>query len=303
MGNIITKYLTKNPYYNDGRWITGDNFKGFTLHSVGVGQPDPMVFWNNWNKSSYTNAGINGFIGSDNIYITAPCLETSGKVKRMPHAGKQYGNNCYIGFEMCEPSQVHYTGVGANFTCSDYAAARAFVTKTYNNAVQLFAELCKLHKKDPLTPGVIYSHNEMGKLGIGSGHVDPEHLWKGLGMSYTMDGFRQDVYKKMKSGFTILEPIGGKPNTPHEPLIPIEEDEDMTQEKFNEMMANYRKTLQDNDSHSYSKEAREWCMNNGIIQGTGTTINGEPNGAWEDFLTREQVATLFYRFAKMMGQV
>lgn len=197
MGNMITKYLTKNPYFNDGKWITGAMFEGFTLHSVGTGQPDPMVFWNGWNKSSYTTAGINGFIGEEQILITAPCLETRGKVKRMPHAGNPWGNNRYIGFEMCEPASVHYTGQGASFTCSDLTAARAFCRKTYENAVELFAMLCKFHGKNPLVPGVIYSHNEMGKKGIGSGHVDPEHLWQGLGLPYTMDGFRQDVSKKM----------------------------------------------------------------------------------------------------------
>ena len=45
---------------------------------------------------------------------------------------------------------------------------------------------------------MILSHNEAGKRGIASGHVDPEHLWRGLGMYYTMDGFRKDVAKAMK---------------------------------------------------------------------------------------------------------
>ena len=104
MAEIITRYITKNPYFNDGKWITGDSFDGFFLHSVGVGQPEPMVFIARWDSAGYTNAGINGFIGADKIYITAPCLETPGKVKRMPHGGKPTSNNRYIGFEMCEPS-------------------------------------------------------------------------------------------------------------------------------------------------------------------------------------------------------
>ena len=51
---ILNKYLTKNPYFNDGRWITGSAFKGFFLHSVGVGQPDPLVFIRQWDKASFT---------------------------------------------------------------------------------------------------------------------------------------------------------------------------------------------------------------------------------------------------------
>ena len=194
---IKNNYLIRNPYFNDGKWIAGSAFKGFFLHSVGVGQPDPLVFIRQWNKPSYTNAGINGFIGEDVIYITAPCLETPGKVKRMPHAGKPAGNNGYIGFEMCEPGQIRYTG-GARFTVRDKAAAQAYCRKTYQNAVQLFARLCSFHGKNPLQDGVILSHNEGGKRGIATGHVDPEHLWRGLGLHYTMAGFRQDVANAMK---------------------------------------------------------------------------------------------------------
>lgn len=194
---IVAKYLTQNPYFRDGRWITGSAFRGFFLHSVGVGQPDPLVFIRQWDKPSFTYAGINGFIGADAVYLTAPCLETPGKVKRMPHAGKPAGNNGYIGFEMCEPAQIHYTR-GASFTVQDKGAAQAYCRKTYQNAVQLFARLCSFHGKNPLQDGVILSHNEAGKCGIASGHVDPEHLWRGLGLPYTMAGFRQDVANAMK---------------------------------------------------------------------------------------------------------
>ncbi len=194
---LETKYLTQNPYFNDGRWITGPAFRGFFLHSVGVGQPDPLVFLRQWNKPGFTYAGISGFIGADTVYLTAPCLETPGRVKRMPHAGKPAGNNGYIGFELCEPSQITYT-TGANFKIRDKAAAQSFCRKTYENAVQLFARLCAFHGKDPLRDGVILSHNEAGKQGIASGHVDPEHLWRGLGLPYTMPGFRRAVAAAMQ---------------------------------------------------------------------------------------------------------
>lgn len=194
---ILTKYITHNPFFNDGRWIAGNEFKGFFLHSVGCAQPNPLVFIRQWDNANYGRAGINGFIGADAVYLTAPCLETPGKVKRMPHAGKPAGNNGYIGFEMCEPAQIHYT-VGASFTVRDHAAAQAYCRKTYQNAVQLFARLCSFHGKNPMQDGVILSHNEGGKRGIASGHVDPEHLWRGLGLPYTMNSFRQDVAAAMK---------------------------------------------------------------------------------------------------------
>lgn len=194
---IVTKYITHNPFFNDGRWITGNEFKGFFLHSVGCAQPNPLVFIRQWDNANYGRAGINGFIGADAVYLTAPCLETPGRVKRMPHAGKPAGNNGYIGFEMCEPAQIHYT-VGASFIVRDHTAAQAYCRKTYQNAVQLFARLCSFHGKNPLQDGVILSHNEGGKRGIASGHVDPEHLWRGLSLPYTMAGFRRDVANAMK---------------------------------------------------------------------------------------------------------
>lgn len=58
-----------------------------------------------------------------------------------------------------------------------------------------------------------------------------------------------------------------------------------------------RKELQDNDSSAWSAEAREWAVSSGLIQGSGSD-----NYMWEDLLTREQMVTLLYRFAQMMGR-
>lgn len=86
----------------------------------------------------------------------------------------------------------------------------------------------------------------------------------------------------------------------------VQEDDDMmTQEQFNEMfntaMTQYRKGLQDNDCGEWSKAAREWAVSVGLFAGNGTTIDGQPNMMWSDFLTREQAAMLFYRFAQERG--
>ncbi|MDE6746915.1 MAG: SPOR domain-containing protein, partial [Oscillospiraceae bacterium] len=86
---------------------------------------------------------------------------------------------------------------GATFTCSDLPTARKNCETAYNSAVDLFAYLCKKFGFDPLADGVIVSHCEGHKRGIASNHGDPEHLWRGLGMPYTMDGFRKDVAAAM----------------------------------------------------------------------------------------------------------
>lgn len=195
---IYTKFLDKNPYFRDGKWITGKSFAGFFLHSTATSQPDPMVFVNRWNSPNYTAAGISGFIGADAVYLTASCLDTPGSVKRMPHAGVGTTNNSYIGFEMCEPAGLHYNDSHSRIlSCDNFEAGRDYVLKTYRNAVELFAKLCEFHGKDPLQLKTIVSHKEGHELGIATNHGDPDHLWKFFAPELNMDKFRADVAAEM----------------------------------------------------------------------------------------------------------
>lgn len=184
--NIVQSFLTKNPCYTAGRKIT---VKGLMLHSVVCSQPKASVFINSWNSASYNNACVHGFIdGNDGtVYQTLPWNH------RGWHAGGD-ANNTHIGVEMCEPACIKYTG-GASFTCSDTVTARAVAKRTYEAAVELFAMLCKEYGLNPLTD--IISHREGHAQGVASNHGDPEHLWNGLKMGYTMDTFRQAVKAKM----------------------------------------------------------------------------------------------------------
>lgn len=80
-----------------------------------------------------------------------------------------------------------------------------------------------------------------------------------------------------------------------------EVEEIVTYDQWKAFMDQYRAELRDNDSGEWSKEAREWAVNAGIINGSGE-INGLPNYMWEDLSTREQLITVLYRFAKAIGQ-
>ena len=71
--------------------------------------------------------------------------------------------------------------------------------------------------------------------------------------------------------------------------------------QFMKLLNEYRNELRDNDSNTYSGEARNWAISTGLIQGNGTTPDGQPNYMWADFLTREQFITVLYRFAKKLG--
>ena len=62
----------------------------------------------------------------------------------------------------------------------------------------------------------------------------------------------------------------------------------MSYEQFKEYMTKYRKELQDNDCGDWSAEARAWAIAVGLMAGNGTTVDGQPNMMWADFLTREQ---------------
>lgn len=80
------------------------------------------------------------------------------------------------------------------------------------------------------------------------------------------------------------------------------EDDDMDAAKFKEMWLEMRKELQDNDAGQWSEAARAWAISNGLINGNGSTVDGEPNCMWADVLTREQFVTVLYRFAQIMGK-
>lgn len=82
----------------------------------------------------------------------------------------------------------------------------------------------------------------------------------------------------------------------------VEDDDMMDVVKFKELWNEMRKELQDNDGGKWSEEARQWATSTGLVEGNGTQFNGEPNYMWEDLLSREQLVTVLYRFAKMMGQ-
>lgn len=190
---IIESYLTACPCYMEGAKLI---VRGLMLHSVGTAQPSAEVFIKKWNKPTHTRSCVHGFIDANTgvIYNTLPWDMKAW------HCGKGTngsGNNTHIGVEMCEPASIKYTG-GSKFVVENLEDAQAAATRTYNAAVELFAGLARAFNIDPYEPGAIISHSEGHKLGVASNHADPEHLWRGLSLPYTMDTFRKDVAEKMK---------------------------------------------------------------------------------------------------------
>lgn len=212
MLNIVEKFATKSPcwknnvnakaLYDAGQdsryWLFQKNGpSGLMLHSVGCAQPSASAF-DRWDREDNYDVMVHAFIDAN----TGEVRQRMKWNYRAWHCGGT-GNNTHIGVEMCESSYIKYYN-GYQFTILNKEKAQAHCKTAYNAAVELFAYLCEMFKLDPLKN--ICSHKEGAKKGIASDHGDPEHYWKGLGMSYTMDGFRQDVKFKMEENKKKEEP-------------------------------------------------------------------------------------------------
>ena len=191
--------LTENACYKAGRsMIPG----GIMWHSTGANNPNLCRYVNpddgklgqnknntHWNtaKPGGRNVCVHAFIGKDkdgNIatYQTLPWTMQGW------HAGKNAGNNKYIGFEICE----------------DALTDKAYFDKVYREAVELTAYLCQLYKLDPMGENVIICHADGYKLGIASNHADIYHWFNKY--NKTMDDVRRDVKALMeKSSDTPTE--------------------------------------------------------------------------------------------------
>ena len=70
-----------------------------------------------------------------------------------------------------------------------------------------------------------------------------------------------------------------------------QEDEDMTQEKFNELANNWINSLAKQDSANYAKKALAWGKSFGLMQG-----DQSGNQMPKKFMTREEFIAVLYRF-------
>ena len=202
---LVESFITRNPCYSANMSNADDRYTtfqrrgplGLVLHSVGCAQPNAKSFAYRWDSPSYKVA-VHGFIDANTgvVYQTMPWNF------RAWHAGGS-ANNTHVGVEMCESSGIKYRGVSDRFDVIDREKALKHCKTAYIAAVELFAYLCNKYHLDPLRDGVIISHNEAGKRGVGSGHTDPEHYWTQLGAGYTMNGFRKDVKAAMGGSVTV----------------------------------------------------------------------------------------------------
>lgn len=200
MPTITEKYCTGNRRYNSAEKFTP---VGVVLHSIGTPQPSADVLWRYWQNDS-------------SAYVVHYMVDNQKILHCMPdnykcwHVGSP-GNSKWLGIEMGEPSQIKYTS-GATFTASDLAAAQAYAEAAYKNAVWLIAQLCKTYGWDPST--AIYTHYEVTRQKLSNtDHVDPQHLWDGLGMGYSLLTLRRDVAAAMGQASAAPAPEAPAPES------------------------------------------------------------------------------------------
>lgn len=180
---ITAKYTTNNRYYGKSCIVPSM----LVLHSTGDAAPSAENHYKYYNTKA-CGASVHAFIDaySGEIIQTMPwCMPAM-------HVGTSV-NYKSIAVEMCEAG-IKYTG-GASFVLTNPVMAREGARITYEAAVELFAQLAVMYD---IPPCRIVSHSELASQGKATNHADPEHLWNGLGLSYTMDGFRKDVKAKME---------------------------------------------------------------------------------------------------------
>lgn len=185
--NLHTCILTKNDCYKAGKTL---NVKGLMLHSTGapntklsryVGPDDGLLganpYGNHWNQPTPDGRQVcvHGFIGKlkDGSIATYQTLPWD---MRGWHAGGS-ANNTHIGVEICE----------------DNLTDGAYFSAVYQEAVELFAMLCKRFNLDPLKN--IICHAEGYKQGVASNHGDVLYWFSKH--RKTMDDFRQAVKEYM----------------------------------------------------------------------------------------------------------
>lgn len=278
---IVCMQTNSKCYKNTGIM----NPVGILWHSTGCNNPNlkryvqPLTTDTNYNeiikllgKNTYGNdwnhvnvdAGLNCWIGklADGSVATVQTMPWNYRPWGCGSGFRGSCNNGWIQFEICE----------------DALNDANYFNKVYKEACELTAYLCKLYNIDPngtvayngITVPTILCHADSNKLGLGSAHVDVLHWFPKFGKNMTT--VRQDVAALLNGN---------------------EEDDDMTQEKFNEMMETYLTQLASLPT-TWEKDAIDWAQSTGLMVG-----NNQGQLMPKRFITRGELATVLKRYSEM----
>lgn len=171
--STLKRYVQPAPGQSTGLGMVVPQIKTYSqydmLRILGTNQ-----YANDWNRANQPYC-MHAFVGE-------LADGTVAAVQTLPWASFLWGcgsgrngsyNSSHIQFEICEDT-------------SD----AVYTKKAYQAAAELCAHLCKSFN---IHVSKIVSHNEAGKTGYASTHIDPEHWWGLFG--YSMDGFRTEVQR------------------------------------------------------------------------------------------------------------
>lgn len=180
---IQQSYATNNECYKAGARLNPTMLMVHSTATPGVGaQKYACIF--NQARPNGRQVCVHGFIDwTDVMYQLLPWNVQAW------HCGGS-ANQKAIGIELCEPANYSDKTTGM---------------KVINNAVEIYAELCKTYN---ISPANIISHKEGAARGMASNHGDPDHWWKYIG--YTMDMFRSAVQARLNGAAAKSEPIDGE---------------------------------------------------------------------------------------------
>lgn len=258
--NLLECILTKNDCYKAGKTITP---KGVMVHSTGA-----------------NNTSLKRYVQPTNDAAMLALLGKNNNGNDWNRSGLDVCVHAFIGkladgsIASVQTLPWNYRGWHCGSTgnnthisfeiCEDALTDSDYFDKIYTEAVELTAYLCNEYGLDPTADGVVICHSEGYKRGIASNHTDVEHWFPTFGKS--MDDYRTDVRNAMEGDV-------------------------VTYEQWKEFMLQYREELQEKDGSDYSAEAREFAINKGLIQG-----DQFGRYMWQDFITREQFATVMKRY-------
>jgi len=255
------------------------------------------IYGNSWNRSG-ADVAPHAAIGklADGTYAVCKTLDYT-----QPCWGAAFGpNGSYDGRVIVNGKKIPGGPLNVQFEMIEDGSAgnKEHCQMMYALAVEFCVYLCKLFPSIQIEN--IISHKEAHARGRGSAHGDPESYWKRCGTSYTMDGFRADVRKRLEQEEEI--------NMTKQELDELlkQTKDDAKQEALAELRKEFTElwqknylaemdSLSDNASGGWSEDARKWAVDNGIIKGVGQLPDGAPNYAWRMPLTREMYVTTEYR--------
>lgn len=258
---LLECIFTESDCFRTGETITP---KGVMVHSTGANnpnlrryvQPDDGLLGVNVNGNHWNRPGVDACV---HAFIGRLADGSVAAVQTLPwdRRGWHAGTG--------RTGSANNTHIGFEI-CEDGLDDGGYFASVYQTAVELTAMLCKAFDLDPLLAGTVIDHSEGQQLGIASNHGDVKHWFSRHGK--TMDEFRRDVAEEME--------------------------DDMTQEKFNEMMEVWLAGLAELPPSDWSEEERLWAEETGLIRGDE---NGEKK--YKSFCTREQLMTFLYRLKSL----